>query len=618
MPKEQKKRGRRHKKAPYHYEESEKYASRNQEPEVYDQIENLDEQAQDENEHEPTQEHPQAFYGMLDETQLEYFKQAVTVLDADAFSTSEEKQMFLSALKAECLGIELKVMTDPTGSKAFEQLLLFSSSEQLLELSSTMASRIAELCTQRFSSHCLETLLNCSRRYIADEVAGDSFTLSEPASAKNNPFASLVVDFYQNIKPEMYRIASHPFGSHVFRTLLLVLSGMPLIQSSGTSSGKSLSTKKRLARSDAYSSILTNAYQPPAAFKQIIDEVLTSMESGLSTEEARALATEPISSPVVQLILDIEASQKQYFMLDLILPPRKGEMDFITTSYLESLLSNQVGSHFLEKFLLVCTQSRIDYLYSKFFEPRLKILKNAHGFSFAVKALMQKASKLQVSKYCRLLLDQVGDLTLPNVILLNAITIAISRFALLEEDILTKIKTVSEENRNILLALLGISDPESITESQRSKLHDSLKQRCLLIESLLSSSSRIASEITSGFIALPEQSKIKFLENPVLSHVAESILRQKGMEVVVRRKLLNDIVGHMSELACTPGGSRAVDACNSISAGLNHYRERIAKELLADRETLIRNPYGKKVWFNWHMDIFARTPAKWKIMTPGE
>ncbi|KAK9362004.1 armadillo-type protein [Lipomyces starkeyi] len=603
MPREQKKRGRRLHQKPYEKSLPEPELDSNplEEKQYYQ-----DEEVQ----HAVGQ---QAFYGLLDSTQIDYFKEAEGIITSNTFTSDEEREQFYGALWSEVNDIELKVSTDPTGSKLFERLLLAAPKEKLLDIYKAYSTRFSELSTQRFSSHCLETLLNCSRKFVISEIEQTPGLLEVATiDTENAPVTSAVSDFFAEIRNDIPRIALHPYGSHVFRSFLILCTGKELVVASGSSvlSGKkSLGGQKKVADPAArhYS-----RFDGPAVFKQFIEDILQTMVSGITLEGGRKMALDPVSSPVLQLLIELEDDLLRCNILSIMFPTNEGEPDFMSVSFLESLLSNPVGSHFLEKMLYSCPLSFVEYLYISFFTPRLHIISKARGFSFAVKALMQRLNTKSAATFSARLLDEVTDLSLQNIVLLNNIIVAISQHGSLRTGVAEKVTGLCSDSDNILLALLDIGSFENISSRQRSSANDSLKQRSILVENLLKTIPQLSDAIVESFIAFPLDTKLQFTENTIFSHVVEAILSKSDLAVPTRRKLLNDFMGHFGSLACSVGASRAVDACNVTSTGLNHYRERIAQELLANRESIMRSLYGKKVWKNWNMDLYVRSSAQWK------
>ena len=71
------------------------------------------------------------FYGLLDEQEQEYFKQADLVLEMNQFAESEERGLFLANVYREANGKELKIANSQSCSRLMERLILLSSSDQL-------------------------------------------------------------------------------------------------------------------------------------------------------------------------------------------------------------------------------------------------------------------------------------------------------------------------------------------------------------------------------------------------------------------------------------------------------------------------------------------------------
>ncbi|KAK9449211.1 armadillo-type protein [Limtongia smithiae] len=664
MPRAQKKRGRRLKNAPY--EKDEKHIK----PEPIDEAKEMPADDYYDAELEAPQERgfgDQPFYGLLDAAQVEYFKEAETTMDLNLFAGPEEESQFYIAGWSEISGIELKVATDPTGSRFLERLMAHSGSVLELErLFVQFRGRVVELSMHKFASRCLETVVNCARKFVAAEVTQFPEVVANSDMDKDNtPAIHMVMEMYNEIANTLYAVAFHRFGSHVFRSLLTTLACNPLPPRSAKQSKQSQHTSLSNFHPDSLPA-------HPAVFERAVEYTLAKMLDGVTTEQARTAAMDPISSPVIQMVVQLEDERMQMGMLTLLFPdvvaaaaaPRDKksnknikaeekpeELDFMTISFIEKLLAdetNGVGSHFLENILYTSPLSLVEYLCTSFFLPRLKIISRARGFSFAMKALAVRVGKKTATALCRGILEEVTDLSLNGIVLLSTAFAAATRYPVLAEVVTKKIETLSADKPNLLLALLNIDDISVITERPRNLLNDSVKQRALLLQGILtapeedSGSAELAKRITSGFLELPEERKLKFVANPVLSHVAEKIYLQRGLDAPTRRKLLNDLFGHIASsaqsvavttdannadipaaatlddnnLACNPSASRVIDACFYTSAGLTHYRDRIAKELHAARETVMRSPYGKKVWRNWNMDLFSRARVQWQAKAP--
>lgn len=142
MPKEQKKRGRRE-------EKKRKYLEEENEPEAHTKRQKSEEQDDDQaiplgddlphekpvdNNHIFEQssgpvETP--FYGLLDDGEQAYFKQADTMLELNQFVDPEERNLFVANVYREANGKELKIANSQSCSRLMERMIRMSTPEQL-------------------------------------------------------------------------------------------------------------------------------------------------------------------------------------------------------------------------------------------------------------------------------------------------------------------------------------------------------------------------------------------------------------------------------------------------------------------------------------------------------
>ena len=71
------------------------------------------------------------FFGMLDEEEQEYFKNADEMLEANSFEDAEQRQLFLANVWREAEGKELKIANSQSCSRLMERLIQLSTPSQL-------------------------------------------------------------------------------------------------------------------------------------------------------------------------------------------------------------------------------------------------------------------------------------------------------------------------------------------------------------------------------------------------------------------------------------------------------------------------------------------------------
>lgn len=113
---------------------------------------------------------PNTFFGLVDNNELDYFKQAESTLNINAFETDEERQGFINSVLEEAQGKELKLVTNQICSKLMERLILFANHNQLKKIFKQFQNHFVSLAFHKYASHVLETLLVRSAALIEKEL----------------------------------------------------------------------------------------------------------------------------------------------------------------------------------------------------------------------------------------------------------------------------------------------------------------------------------------------------------------------------------------------------------------------------------------------------------------
>lgn len=293
-----------------------------------------------------------AFFGLLDEQETEYFKQAESTLSVDAFGSPEERRGFVISVFEETKGKELKLVTSYVGSRLCERLVLLANDAQLVGLLNALAGNYAQLVKNKFASHVVETLLTRAASLIEREMLDPQFlenleSTTADENGDSNTTASvfghvqratsieqMLLNMIDEIKPVVTSLPEHPYASHFLRLLLLVLAGKPIPAAteakSSLRSRRSKDARKKIILSGTQTlddtSKSSNAgndtnkeeentnndertYQVPRSFSPALDEILAALLKGLDTASAREMSIHAVSSPVVQLILGIECDR---------------------------------------------------------------------------------------------------------------------------------------------------------------------------------------------------------------------------------------------------------------------------------------------------------------------
>jgi nucleolar protein 9 len=86
-----------------------------------------------------------AFFGMLDESEQEYFKHADELFELDSFASSEERKTLLEQVYREADGKELKIAQSQSCSRLLEKMIRVSTAKQLKGLFGKFSGRLVAL-----------------------------------------------------------------------------------------------------------------------------------------------------------------------------------------------------------------------------------------------------------------------------------------------------------------------------------------------------------------------------------------------------------------------------------------------------------------------------------------
>ena len=84
-----------------------------------------------------------AFFGVLDQEEQEYFKNADEMLELDSFPNPEERSLFLASVYREAVGKELKIAQSQSCSRLMERLIRLSTAAQLKVLFQAFSGKCA-------------------------------------------------------------------------------------------------------------------------------------------------------------------------------------------------------------------------------------------------------------------------------------------------------------------------------------------------------------------------------------------------------------------------------------------------------------------------------------------
>lgn len=555
------------------------------------------------------------FFGLVDRQELEYFKTAESTLAVDGFASSEERQGFIDGVFEEAKGKELKLVINQVCSKLIERLILLASDEQAIGIFSRFSGHILSLSKHKYSSHCVETLLVRSAALVEKEILNQL-----QVEDGEKPIHELLVSAAREFEPVLKEAARDPYASHVLRVLLLILNGSELPSASSNSSAlrskKSRSVRKYI---DIKGEQPARAYQVPGSFKEELKTLISSLASDLDTTSSREMAIDKVSSPVMQLVIQIESSlgskkkrkdnQKVTSLIFTSNSPDSGVEDSSEGAFVEYLLSDPVGSHFFEAVIQWLSLGTVERLYTTYMKDRIEKLARRDAGSFVVQAVLKKLRPNEARAILDTLIPDLEILSTSNSQFVRTlIRVSANHENYRQDEIVNKILDQYKVESPLQFAskLLSLDKLDDTAANSNDDMN-----RSLLFQDLVDSSPKCLANAAKSFEQLDTDKLIAIAKHPQWSHCLEKCFVPK-LDIVIRRKLLNKLSGSFAELACNAYGSHLIDACWKFTYKLKFFRERIAQELV-DNEQKVKHDsmYGRTVWRNWKLDDYVRRKHEW-------
>ncbi|CDK30031.1 unnamed protein product [Kuraishia capsulata CBS 1993] len=578
-------------------------------------------------EEQPTAVSNTPFFGLVDSTELEYFKSAESTLSADSFENEEEKLQFITGVYEEAKGKELKLVTNQICSKLVERLILHGSYVQIKQLYTAFSGHFVPLSHQKYSSHCIETLLVRSASLVEKEITLELKHDDEDESGSFATIENLFLYMVNEIKPNVKEMISHQYATHVLRLILLILSGNVL--PSGTKSNSTLRSKRSKIARKMIELKDTEDFQrsfqiPKETFKEELKDIVNAISRNETTKSMREFAIQAIASPVIQLVTQVEGlvdgDRKVWHMLFQPVDSPKSDDE---SAFVEYLLSDPIGSHFLEA---AAKQQRLKYLerlYTLYMKDRIfKLAKREKTGVYVVKALLMRLKPREQKEILDSLIPHLNELIEESYDLGETIIDASSSRKDYKKDEIVanitdffKTKSESSTDQDLLESCLHLST-STLGNTKDDWPTAEERRRSLFLQKLINYHAEFAQLTADSLVKLPHERFIQMCQHGVFSHVVESVLDADLIPDVIKRKIiLNECFMKNDDailLSCNAYGSHLMDKLWDFTVKLNVYKDRIAESLFKNQEKVKESNYGKMVWKNWSMELYSRKRGDWK------
>ncbi|KAM3422247.1 hypothetical protein BST61_g2612 [Cercospora zeina] len=577
-----------------------------------------------------------AFFGVLDEQEQDFFKNADHLLEQNDFPSSDERAAFLQSVFREADDKALKLAQSQSCSRVLERLIKLSHPAQLKALFQKFSGNFIHLLSHRFASHCCESLFTYAAPHVSEELKAKPSELrsvnpDEVFVSMENLFLHTLAELEGNFG----YLLTEKYASHALRILLLVLAGEPI----STDSMKTLlrSKRKEGAPGKGGNQATGKTRAVPKSFSVALEKLIGDSVAGLDTDKLRGLATHPNANPTLQVLLTLELThygkqrgKDEKSIIRTLLPDELFTEDCDSAKFLSGLVFDPVGSHLVEKIIQHAPSKLFKSMYRTFFKERLPTHVRNEVATHVVCRLLERLGYDDLLEAHEILLPEIPGLlhkhwtAMPQTMIercairdidTQAIAVQMDQFYSSETGFdVVKMLHMDEKSNDTAAASangqMGTGSNMAATFFPRPSETNKV-QFNILAQAMLIVPGSLSALILDSLTALDKDVILHMSKDYIVTRTLQQALTTKNASMVQRRKLIARFQSNIGEMALDKSASHVVDCIWEGTHGLAFIRERIAEELAENEAALRESACGRAVWKNWKMDIYKRKRHEW-------
>ncbi|KAI8985005.1 ARM repeat-containing protein [Trametes punicea] len=580
---------------------------------------------------------------------------------------NEDRRLFFVAALEEMSGKEKQLATDPDCSTILERMIYSMDDFVRRVFMDRLSGSFEELSKHRFASHVFQTLLTVAPDTISRETRGifPPSPESQEEGSELRTLTQLVLDACDELLPSFSSLILDPFASHVIRAFLLLLAPDvlgPVDDANGGSRSGNFAVRSKKsaawkARQGSMKSVFTegDAQQQkatrstPKEFREAASRFVSTLREQLGENEVRALAANQAASPVLQMLVELEAAYGQsdvpaslmdHVLVGLItLIHENPDATIPETDYLSTLLRDPTASHLLETLVRRSPDRVFDVLWQTYFTGKLGRLAvhpvanfvvaraferlSSEQFEAALQEVQGVAGKIVKNSrtgVLRALVDRAAALQSLPASVVELIATAFDLHS--DEDrklfvpCVLRLKPLSEYKRAV--AATSKADEELKRDgppNKRRKTEDPLEpsvQGAVLLQSILRLPSPHVEVVLNSLQAMGVDELIKMAHHATGSRVLDAVLESPTVPHKDKRRLVVTFLGHYHTLVDDRIGSRVGERCWAFADP--YLKEKIARSVIPYEHALAGSAFGKFFARHLALHVLQRDPERWKSM----
>ncbi|OCH95874.1 ARM repeat-containing protein [Obba rivulosa] len=582
--------------------------------------------------------------------------------DDEDVDPNENRRLFFVAALEEMSHKEKQLATDPDCSGILERMSYSMDDFVRRVFLDRLSGSLEILAKHRFASHVCQTIFTIA----SDTIYRESRGIYPPASESTDEgelrtLTQLVLDSCQEFIPSLSALVMDQFASHVIRAVLMLLAPHLSSEDSSQQAGKQklmVRSKKSAAwkaRQGPMKSVFvdTEAEKPARIsskeFQEAAAKFVMALREQLDENEVRALAANKVASPVLQMLLEIETAQDMAdtpnSLMDRVLV---GLITFShsnakimpeASDYLATLLRDPTSSHLLETLVSHSPPKVFDILWLIYFKGKLSKLAVHPVANFVVARAFGRLSAEQLNEVCSELEGVYGKIIKASRT--GVLRALVDRAAALHahearicDVICTAFDLDTPEDRKLLVhcilrllpiqeykaAIVAKGDQADKDGDEHAKRRGKAKagddplepktQGAVLLQAMLRISTPHNEPILDSIQNMSIEELLEMAHHVTSSRVLDVVLDSPTVQPKAKRKFILKLIGHFHELVDDRIGSRVGDRCWASSD--TYLKEKIARSLIPHERFLAGSFYGKFFARNLHLHLLQRNVEEWK------
>ncbi|KAG1836483.1 armadillo-type protein [Suillus tomentosus] len=534
---------------------------------------------------------------------------------------------------------EKQLATDPDCSVVLERMAHSMDDFVRRVFLDSLSGSYEALIKHRFASHVCQTLFTVAADSVSRETKGIYPSIPDSKDkGELRTLTRLILDICEELAPVFTSLVMDPFASHVLRALLLLLSPASSAAShkaqSNMRSKKSSAWKARqgtmksvFADNKSYDHI-DSTRSVPNEFREAATRFVRVLKSELSDNEVRALAANKVASPLLQLILEVEAdhgesslpgSLMDHVLVGIVtLCHRKPDEQPEASDYLVTLFETRPPLTCWRRWFPVGKLTRLaTHPVANFVVAKAAERLNPTQLKGALEELEGSWNKIIGSArtgVLRATIDRACTLRAHEKDICQAVCNAFQLFQPKDRSHLVSCVLVLKPFQEYLATrLTKCSSEDTQQSSKKGNVDDSKEpkiQGALILQSLLRLNEPHCTMVTESIKSLSTEDLISLSQNPISSRVIDVLFDSETVPFKVKRALVMSLIGHYHTLVDDRIGSRVGDRCWAFADP--YLREKIARSLITHEQFLAASYFGKFFARNINLYLLQRRPDEWR------